>query len=142
MTNFAYNPISGIFREDTDSINPIPYLHDGSPILYKPSTTPAPEITNEIYQNSQEFQNPQDFQFSQELQNSQETELIENLPQVEYFQQSQDQPVDSLEDQLINLQSHEALKLPHFLKRDETTAICFNFQTFHEYRIFSYSFRP
>ena len=126
ITNFAYNPISGIFREDTDSINPIPYLHDGSPILYKPSTTPAPEITNEIYQNSQEFQNPQEFQFSHELQNSQE-EIIENLPQVEYFQQSQDQQVESLEDQLINSQSHEALKLPHFLKRDEIVAKCFIF---------------
>ena len=91
--------------------------------MYKPSTTPAPEITNEIYQNSQEFRNPQEFKFSQELQNSQE-ELIENLPQVEYFQQSQDQQVDSLEDQLIKSQSHEALKLPHFLKRE---AKCFYF---------------
>ena len=125
-----YNPISGIFREDTNSINPIPYLHDGSPILYKPSTTPAPEITNEIYQNSEEFRNPQEFQFSQELKYSQETEIIENLPQVEYFQQSQDQQVDSLEDQLINSQSHEALKLPHFLKRDEITAKCFYFSKF------------
>ena len=93
--------------------------------MYKPSTTPAPEITNEIYQNSEEFRNPQEFQFSQELQNSQETELIENLPQVEYFQQSQDQQVDSLEDQLINSQSHEALKLPHFLKRDENNSQMF-----------------
>ena len=100
--------------------------------MYKPSTTPAPEITNEIYQNSQEFQNPQEFQFSHELQNSQE-EIIENLPQVEFFQQSQDQQVDSLEDQLINSQSHEALKLPHFLKRDGFKAKCFYFfQKFHD----------
>ena len=97
----------GIFREDTDAITPIPYLHDGSPILYKPSTTEAPEVTNEIFNyvdgDNGHFQS------------------AEPLPQVEYFQQSQDEPVESLEQQLINTQ-YEALKEPpHSLKRDEMT---------------------
>merc|ERR1712223_1212102 len=82
----------GIFREDTDAITPIPYLHDGSPILYKPSTTEAPEVTNEIFN------------------------YVDNGG--EYFQQSQDEPVESLEQQLINTQ-YEALKEPpHSLKSD------------------------
>ena len=97
----------GIYREDTEAITPIPYLHDGSPILYKPSTTEAPEVTNEIYNNL-----PVDGAAEHFL-------SAEPLPPVEYFQQSQDEPVESLEQQLINTQ-YEALKEPpHSLKRDE-----------------------
>ena len=79
----------GIFREDIVSITPKP--RNSSPILYKPSTTPAPEITNEI---------------------------VEELPPAEYFQQNQDEKVNSLEQQLLNTQ-YEALKVPNYIKRDQ-----------------------
>ena len=94
----------GIFREDILSITPKP--HNSSPILYKPSTTPAPEITNEIVEPATELTN----------------EIVEELPPAQYFQQIQDEKVEFLEEERLNSQ-YEALKLPNYtyklMKRDE-----------------------